>query len=150
MCTWFYAERSTLSPIITKAQQLPLADTIRNTMSRSAEMSGNIRSTDMAAVFAPNKQGNMEVFPGTELLEEALRGEFTPLSEKEMLVELKTFVEDLTCDCSFITHHTISGKNLTGSDFLKRKSSIIAALEHEIEHGDPDVMAAIRRSKRTL
>ena len=59
MCTWFYAERSTLSPIITKAQQLPLANTIRNTMSRSAEMSGNIRPTDMAAVFAPNKQGNM-------------------------------------------------------------------------------------------
>ena len=53
MCTWFYAERSTLSPIITKAQQLPLKDTIRNTMSRSAEMSGNIRPTDMAAVFAP-------------------------------------------------------------------------------------------------
>ena len=150
MCTWFYAERSTLSPIITKAQQLPLADTIRNTMSRSAEMSGNIRPTDMAAVFAPNKQGNMAVFPGTELLEEARRGEFTPLSEKEMLVELKTFVENLTCDCSFITHHTISGKNLTGPDFLKRKESIIAALEHEIEHGDPDVMAAIRRSKRTL
>ena len=63
MCTWFYAEKSTLSPIITKAQQLPLADIIRNTMSRSAEMSGNIRPTDMAAVFAPNKQGNMAVFP---------------------------------------------------------------------------------------
>ena len=63
MCTWFYAEKSVLSPIITKAQQLPLADTIRNTMSRSAEMSGNIRPTDMAAVFAPNKQGNMAVFP---------------------------------------------------------------------------------------
>ena len=55
MCTWFYAEKSKLSPIITKAKQLPLADTIRNTMSRSAEMSGNIRPTDMAAVFAPNK-----------------------------------------------------------------------------------------------
>ena len=63
MCTWFYAEKSVLSPIINKAQQLPLADTIRNTMSRSAEMSGNIRPTDMAAVFAPNKQGNMAVFP---------------------------------------------------------------------------------------
>ena len=63
MCTWFYTERSTLSPIITKAQQLPLTDTIRNTMSRSAEMSGNNRPTDMAAVFAPNKQGNMTVFP---------------------------------------------------------------------------------------
>ena len=41
MCTWFYAERSTLSPIITKAQHLPLADTIRNTMSRSAERYGS-------------------------------------------------------------------------------------------------------------
>ena len=63
MCTWFYAEKSLLSPIITKAQQLPLTNTIMNTMSRSAEMSGNIRPTDMAAVFAPNKQGNMAVFP---------------------------------------------------------------------------------------
>ena len=27
MCTWFYAEKSMLLPIITKAQQLPLADT---------------------------------------------------------------------------------------------------------------------------
>ena len=36
MCTWFYADKATLSPIITKAQQLPLADTIRNTMSRFA------------------------------------------------------------------------------------------------------------------
>ena len=149
MCTWFYAERSTLSPIITKAQQLSLADTIRNTMSRSAEMSGNIRPTDMAAVFAPNKQGNMAVLPGTPLLEEARRGEFTPLSEKEMLVELKTFVENLTCDCSFITHHTVSGKNLTGPDFLKRKDRITEALEHEIEHGDTDVMAAIRGRRGT-
>ena len=63
MCTWFYAEKSVLSPIITKAQQLPLTDTIMNTMARSAAMSGNIRPTDMAAVFAPNKQGNMAVFP---------------------------------------------------------------------------------------
>ncbi len=63
MCTWFYAEKSVLSPIITKAQQLPLTNTIMNTMARSAAMSGNIRPTDMAAVFAPNKQGNMAVFP---------------------------------------------------------------------------------------
>ena len=38
MCTWFYAEKSTLSPIITKAQRLPLADTIRNTVT----FSGNV------------------------------------------------------------------------------------------------------------
>ena len=69
---------------------------------------------------------------------------------KEMLIELKTFVENLTCDCQFIMHHTVSGKNLTGSDFLKRKDSIIAALEYEIEHSDMDAMAVIRNRKRTL
>ena len=62
MCTWFYAESSTLSPIITKAQQLPLANTISNSMSRSSKISGNIRPTDMAAVFAPNKQGVVRIF----------------------------------------------------------------------------------------
>lgn len=94
--------------------------------------------------------GGLTLFPGTPLLEEAQSGEFTPLSEKEMLIELKTFVENLTCDCKFITHHTVSGKNLTGPDFLKRKDSIVAALEHEIEHGDMEAMAAIRRNKRSL
>ncbi len=94
--------------------------------------------------------GGLVLFPGTPLLEEAERGEFTPLSEKEMLMELKTFAEHLTCDCTFITHHTISGKNLTGPDFLKRKDSIIAALDHEIRHGDLEQMAAVRGSKRTL
>ena len=94
--------------------------------------------------------GGLTLFPGTPLLEEAQRGEFTPLSEKEMLEELKLFVENLTCDCTFITHHTVSGQNLTGPDFLQRKDKIIAALDHEITHGDMDRMAAIRRNKRTL
>ena len=94
--------------------------------------------------------GGLTLFPGTPLLEEAERGEFTSLSEKEMLIELKTFVENLTCDCSFITHHTVSGKNLTGPNFLQRKDKIVAALAHEIEHGDMDAMAAIRAGKRTL
>ena len=94
--------------------------------------------------------GGLTLFPGTALLEEANRGEFTPLSESEMLIELKTFVENLTCDCTFITHHTVSGKNLTGPDFLKRKEAIVAALDHEIRHGDMDMLAAIRRNKRTL
>ena len=94
--------------------------------------------------------GGLTLFPGTPLLEEAERGEFTPLSEKEMLVELKTFVENLSCDCSFITHHTISGANLTGPHFLARKERIVAALQSTIDHGDLDRLAAIRRSKRTL
>ena len=94
--------------------------------------------------------GGLTLFPGTPLLEEAGRGEFDPLSEKEMLEELKLFVENLTCDCAFITHHTISGVNLTGSNFLARKEKIVAALDREIKSGDLDRMAAIRRSKRTL
>ena len=94
--------------------------------------------------------GGLTLFPGTPLLEEAQRGEFDPLSEQEMLEELKLFVENLTCDCSFITHHTVSGANLTGPNFLKRKSKIVAALEDEIKHGDMDWMAAFRRNKRTL
>lgn len=94
--------------------------------------------------------GGLTLFPGTPLLEEAQRGEFDPLSEKEMLEELKLFVENLTCDCAFITHHTISGMNLSGPDFLARKDKIVAALERQISHGDLDRMAALRRFKRTL
>ncbi len=94
--------------------------------------------------------GGLVLFPGTPLLKEAERGEFQPLSEQEMLLELKTFVEHLTCDCTFITHHTVSGANLTGPHFLQRKDRIIAALDHEIRHGDMEAMAAIRRNKRSL
>lgn len=93
--------------------------------------------------------GGLTLFPGTPLLEEAQRGEFDPLSEKEMLEELKLFVENLTCDCYFNTHHT-SGIHLSGPDFLARKDKIIAALDNAIHHGDLDAMAAVRRSKRTL
>ena len=93
--------------------------------------------------------GGLTLFPGTPLLEEAQRGEFDPLTEKEMLVELKTFVENLTIDCIFNTHHTVAA-NLTGPNFLKRKDKIIATLDQVIQHGDMDRMAAYRRNKRTL
>lgn len=65
MCTWFYADYKykPLSTIIDKAQKLPLSDSIMMAMSKSKAMSGNIRPTDMAAVLAPNKQGNVAVFP---------------------------------------------------------------------------------------
>ena len=94
--------------------------------------------------------GGLTLFPGTPLLEEAERGEFDPLLEREMLEELLLFVEHLTCDCAFITHHTISGANLTGPDFLNSKDGIVAALRHQLEHGDLDHMAHIRSSKATL
>ncbi len=94
--------------------------------------------------------GSLVLFPGTPLLEEAERGEFTPLTEREMLVELRTFVEHLSVDCTFITHHTVSGRNLSGKDFLKRKQRILSALDDEIEHGNMELLSAIRSSKRSL
>ena len=89
------------------------------------------------------------MFPGTPMLVEAQRGEFDPLTEKEMLEELKLFVENLTVDCSFNTHHTVAA-NLTGPNFLSRKDKIVAALDNAIRHGDMDRLAAYRRNKRTL
>ena len=115
----------------------------------------HVHAINSAKIFSQCKPmlvgtGGLTLFPGTPLLEEAQRGEFDPLSEKEMLIELKTFVEHLTCDCTFITHHTVSGKNLTGPNFLERKERIVAALDNEIKHGDMDILAVIRRNKRTL
>ncbi|MBR1847238.1 MAG: radical SAM protein [Bacilli bacterium] len=94
--------------------------------------------------------GGLTLFPGTPLLLEAEKGEFDPLDEKEMLEELRLFVEHLNVDCYFVTHHTVSGKNLTGPNFLSRKEAILEALDHEIHHGDLKRMAAIRRNKQTL
>ncbi len=94
--------------------------------------------------------GGLTLFPDTPLLQEAQKGEFTPLSESQMLEELLLFVENLTCDATFITHHTISGINLTGPDFLKRKDQIISSLRHEIKYGNHDQMAMIRNTKKTL
>jgi radical SAM superfamily enzyme YgiQ (UPF0313 family) len=93
--------------------------------------------------------GSLTLFPGTPLLEEAKRGEFEPLSEKEMLEELKVFVENLTIDCYFMTHHTVS-TNLAGPNFLKRKDKIISALDYAIKHSDMDKLALLRQNKVTL
>lgn len=94
--------------------------------------------------------GGLTLFPGTPLLDEARAGAFDPLSEREMLEELLLFVENLECDCTFITHHTIGGANLTGPDFLERKPQVVAALHDELERGDLNRMARIRATRTTL
>ena len=93
--------------------------------------------------------GGLTLFPGTPLLEEAKRGEFTPLTERELMQELLTFLEQLTCDCELNTHHT-SSMNLTGPNFLKRKPQILEALRYGIEHLDMDELTSIRQNKPTL
>ncbi|MCR5422270.1 MAG: radical SAM protein [Bacilli bacterium] len=93
--------------------------------------------------------GGLTLFPGTLLLDEARNGKFTPLSEEEMIIELKTFVESLNVDCYFNTHHT-SSINLSGPNFLSRKESIIKELDNLLKNGDLEALSRIRRNKRTL
>ena len=93
--------------------------------------------------------GGLTLFPGTPLLEEAERGEFTPLDERELMQELKTFLELLTCDCEVNTHHTSSLRVHTGP-FLSRKQQILDALQEAIDHADIDAMTRRRQQKRGL
>ena len=63
MCTRFYVEPAYYAPIITRAQQLKLADDMMRHLGKPLTMSGEMRPTDVAAVLAPNKEGNVSVFP---------------------------------------------------------------------------------------
>ena len=63
MCTWFYTDYKTLENYITRAKKSPLTNEIMLTMSRSTAMTGDIRPTDVAAVIASGRSGNMGVFP---------------------------------------------------------------------------------------
>ena len=92
--------------------------------------------------------GGLTLFPGTPLLEEAGRGEFTPLDEREMMQELHTFLQHLTCDCELNTHHT-STLHLTGP-FLPRKQQLLDALQDAIDHADINALARVRQQKRGL
>ena len=92
--------------------------------------------------------GGLTLFPGTPLLEEARRGEFTPLTERELMLELKDFLEALTCDCELNTHHT-SSMNLSGP-FLARKQQILEDLQYGLDHFDMDELTNIRQNKQTL
>ena len=92
--------------------------------------------------------GGLTLFPGTPLLEEARRGEFTPLDEREMMQELHTFLQHLTCDCELNTHHT-STLHLTGP-FLPRKQQLLDALQDAIVHADIDALARVCQQKRGL
>jgi putative SOS response-associated peptidase YedK len=63
MCTRFYVEPAYYAPIITRAQKLKLADDMMRHLGKPLTMSGEMRQTDVTAVLAPNKEGNVSVFP---------------------------------------------------------------------------------------
>lgn len=94
--------------------------------------------------------GGLTLFPDTELAKEMNEGTFTPLTEKEMLEEYRTFLEHLDTDATLITHHTLLGINLTGMDFLPNKERILEALDREIENMNEEYIAQIRSGKEHL
>ena len=87
---------------------------------------------------------SLVLFPGTPLLEDAERGEFEPLTERELLVETRAFLEHLRADCGLVTHHTTS-IDLSCQDFLGSKARLLAELDDTIANGDMD-MLSLRRS----
>lgn len=63
MCTRFYVESASYQSLITRAQRIQLANDIMVKLGKPLTMCGEMRPTDVAAVLAPNKYGNMAVFP---------------------------------------------------------------------------------------
>lgn len=93
--------------------------------------------------------GGLVLFEGTGLLAQYRRGKFHPLSEKEIMEELKLFIENLDFDGRFITHHTIS-MDLNNADFKTNKGRILKNLQYGIDNLDMDRLTQIRNSKRGL
>lgn len=87
---------------------------------------------------------SLVLFPGTPLLDDANAGKFDPLSERDLLVELRTFLDRLDVECGLVTHHTTSIDLSTG-DFLADKGRILAILDDVVENGDMGRLALRRR-----
>lgn len=67
---------------------------------------------------------SLVLFPGTPLLEDAESGAFDPLSEQEMLEELRTFLQHLQADCDLVTHHTSSVNLSCRTSWATRRSCL--------------------------
>lgn len=91
----------------------------------------------------------LTLFPGTPLLGEVQRGEFDPLSEKEMLEELKMFIERLDRACRIVSHRTVA-IDMASDDFRADKERLIAIIDDTIENGDMDQLALARGAMKGL
>ncbi len=110
-----------------------------------------LRSAEVFSQLHPKVvgTGGLTLFPDTVLFAEAGTGEFDPLDEEGLMEELLLFVENLDCDCRFITHHT-SSMDLNTDDFLRDKKRIMKALRNEIDRGDNAYKARVRSMKSGL
>ena len=93
--------------------------------------------------------GGFTLFPGTPLRDEAERDEFDPLTEAEMLQELREFALVLECDCAFSTHHNVVAE-IDTQDFLADKETFIAEIDDILENDDMELLAQYRAAKTDL
>jgi len=91
----------------------------------------------------------LTIFPESELYQEVLAGIYNPAEELEKLIELKTFIENLTVETR-INANTISNTAPFVADLPKDKKAVIKSLQKAIDSIDERELTAYRNSIRSL
>ncbi len=78
--------------------------------------------------------GSLVLFPGSQMSRWAEEGAFTPLTELELMKELRLFLSILNIPCALTAHHS-SALSIMGP-FPKSKEQMLAKLDHAIAHYD--------------
>ncbi len=91
----------------------------------------------------------LTIFPESELCVDMLAGLYQPAGELEKLIELKTFIENLTI-ATRINANTVSNTAPFVADLPKDKQAVLSALRQTIDRIDESELAAYRQSIRSL
>ena len=94
--------------------------------------------------------GSLVLFPGTQMTKWAQEGKFVPLTELELMKELRLFLSILNIPCALTAHHS-SALSIMGP-FPKNKEQMLAKLDNAIENYDQlsDEMTWHRNHIRTM
>lgn len=76
--------------------------------------------------------GSLVLFPGTQMTKWAQEGKFVPLTELELMKELRLFLSILNIPCALTAHHS-SALSIMGP-FPKNKEQMLAKLDKAIEN----------------
>lgn len=90
----------------------------------------------------------LALFPGTKIYEEAERGEFIEASEKEILLEQKTVLENVDLPDTFLwANHVLNSTPIAGM-LGRDREKMIQKLDHSIEQMDEEVFKKTFRRDR--
>lgn len=76
--------------------------------------------------------GSLVLFPGTQMSKWAQEGKFVPLTELQLMKELRLFLSVLNIPCLLSAHHSSALR--IGGRFPERKSEMLAKLDKAIEN----------------